>query len=50
MEASGPSLAQYSEPDMEEIRLELGDDEQEHVVIVHDELTVHSNDYENNHY
>ncbi|KAJ6600836.1 hypothetical protein B0H10DRAFT_2230734 [Mycena sp. CBHHK59/15] len=50
MEAIEPFLAQYSKPDMAEILLELGDNEQEHVVIVHDESTVHSNDYKNNHY
>ncbi|KAJ7107219.1 hypothetical protein C8R43DRAFT_1091981 [Mycena crocata] len=40
----------YAEPNMAEIRPELGKGEVEHVVIVHDESTVHSNDYQNNHY
>ncbi|KAJ7123021.1 hypothetical protein C8R44DRAFT_735628 [Mycena epipterygia] len=40
----------YAEPDMAEVQLELDDDEIEHVVIVHDESTIHSNDYQNNHY
>jgi hypothetical protein len=35
---------------MAEVLLELKDDEVEHVLIVHDESTVHSNDYQNNHY
>ncbi|KAJ7690180.1 hypothetical protein B0H17DRAFT_1201760 [Mycena rosella] len=41
--------ATYLEPQMLEI-LELDDNEVEHVVIVHDESTLHSNDYQNNHY
>jgi hypothetical protein len=44
--------AQYAEPDMAEVLPELmaDDDEVEHVVLVHDESTIHSNDYQNNHY
>jgi hypothetical protein len=44
--------AQYAEPDMAEVLPELiaDDNEVEHVVLVHDESTIHSNDYQNNHY
>ncbi|KAJ6552717.1 hypothetical protein B0H10DRAFT_2242022 [Mycena sp. CBHHK59/15] len=45
-----PFIPKYTEPDMAEILLELSDSEQEHVVIVHDEATIQSNDYQNNHY
>ncbi|KAJ6522623.1 hypothetical protein B0H10DRAFT_2249903 [Mycena sp. CBHHK59/15] len=41
--------AVYLEPQMLEV-LELNDGEVEHVVIKHDESTLHSNDYQNNHY
>jgi hypothetical protein len=42
--------AEYAEPDMAEVLPELKDDELEHIVIVHDESSFHSNDYQNNHY
>ncbi|KAK7065030.1 DDE family endonuclease [Favolaschia claudopus] len=42
--------ATYAEPDMKEILPELQDGEVEHIVIVHDESSFHSNDYQNNHY
>ncbi|KAJ6581297.1 hypothetical protein B0H19DRAFT_1060907 [Mycena capillaripes] len=45
-----PFIAQYAEPDMTEVCPELGNDELEHLVIVHDKSTIHSNDYQNNHY
>ncbi|KAJ7648975.1 hypothetical protein DFH06DRAFT_996741 [Mycena polygramma] len=50
LEASEPFMPRYAEPDMAEVSLELGDGEQEHVWIVHDESTAHTNDYQNNHY
>jgi hypothetical protein len=34
---------------MAEILLEPSDEELEHVIIIHDESTVHSNEYQNNH-
>lgn len=40
----------FAEPDMAEVFPELGDDDIEHVVLVHDETSLHSNDYQNNHY
>ncbi|KAJ7337389.1 hypothetical protein DFH08DRAFT_1014352 [Mycena albidolilacea] len=42
-----------AKPDMQEVLPELipdDEDDVEHIVIVHDESTIHSNDYENNHY
>ncbi|KAJ7128547.1 hypothetical protein C8R44DRAFT_732881 [Mycena epipterygia] len=42
--------ATYAEPDMREVLPELLDDEIEHVEIVHDEASFHSNDYQNNQY
>jgi hypothetical protein len=42
--------ATYAEPDMAEVHPELADDEVEHIVIVHDEASFHSNDYQNAHY
>jgi hypothetical protein len=50
LEAMEPFRHLYAESDMAEVLLELKDDEVEHVLIVHDESTVHSNDYQNNHY
>jgi hypothetical protein len=35
---------------MREVLPELEDNEVEHVVLVHDEASFHSNDYDNNHY
>jgi hypothetical protein len=42
--------ATYAEPDMRELLPELEADDVEHITIVHDESTIHLNDYENNHY
>ncbi|KAJ7882883.1 hypothetical protein B0H13DRAFT_1890653 [Mycena leptocephala] len=42
--------ATYAEPDMREVLPELPDDEIEHVEIVHDEASFHSNDFQNNQY
>ncbi|KAJ7145025.1 hypothetical protein C8R46DRAFT_1232362 [Mycena filopes] len=42
--------ATYAEPDMREVLPELTDVEVEHVKIVHDEASFHSNDYQNNQY
>ncbi|KAJ7182123.1 hypothetical protein C8R46DRAFT_985245 [Mycena filopes] len=50
LEAAEPFRPQYAEPEMTEVLLELGDDEREHIFIKHDESTLHSNDYQNNHY
>jgi hypothetical protein len=35
---------------MQEVLPELGADDVEHITIVHDESTIHSNNYENNNY
>ncbi|KAF8211778.1 hypothetical protein K438DRAFT_58293 [Mycena galopus ATCC 62051] len=50
LEAFEPFCSEFAEPDMVEVMPELGEDDVEHVIIVHDELTVHSNDYDGNHY
>ncbi|KAF7342874.1 DDE family endonuclease [Mycena sanguinolenta] len=50
LEAFEPFRSEFAEPDMVEVMPELGEDDVEHVVIVHDEATVHSNDYDGNHY
>jgi hypothetical protein len=50
LEVAEPLRPQYAEPDMAEVLLELGDDECEHIFIKDDESTLHSNDYQNNHY
>ncbi|KAJ7624166.1 hypothetical protein B0H17DRAFT_1340407, partial [Mycena rosella] len=50
LEAADPFRPRYAEPDMAEICREAEDDELEHIFIVHDESTIHSNDYQNNHY
>ncbi|KAJ7805896.1 hypothetical protein B0H13DRAFT_2387426 [Mycena leptocephala] len=50
LDAADPFRPQYAEPDMAEICREAEDNSPEHIFIVHDESTVHSNDYQNNHY
>ncbi|KAJ7440629.1 hypothetical protein B0H11DRAFT_2252749 [Mycena galericulata] len=42
--------ATYAEPDMREVLPELLDNEIEHIEILHDEASFHSNDYQNNQY
>ncbi|KAJ7325750.1 hypothetical protein DFH08DRAFT_816827 [Mycena albidolilacea] len=50
LEAFESFRSEFAEPDMMEVMPELEENDIEHVVIVHDEATVHSNDYDGNHY